>query len=484
MTTGNTGSSIMRTSATSVDSSQGSVLVVDDDPDMRNLLRAYLTGAGFEVLEAGTPDAASEILEEAEDVVDATLLDVMLPQRDGIELLRALKPKRPHMSFVMVTGSSDVLHAVAAMKAGAMDYLLKPVEKTALLQVAARAVGASRAARELAARRALEPAPLGDGDAVFSGAAVQRVLSLVEHVKDTSVPILILGESGSGKEVLARFIHRRSKRRDQPFVTVNCAALPRELVESELFGHEKGAFTGAGTRHRGRFEEAADGTILLDEVGELDAGVQAKFLRVLQERELTRVGGGSVKTNARVLVATNRNLLAEVEAGRFRLDLYYRLEVITVTLPPLRERAEEIGPLAAHLLERFAATEGVPLKTISADAVALLMRQPWPGNIRELENLLKRSALMATGAVLHARDLLLSPATGTAAPAVPPTAATAPEPRAPHEDEPVRKLSEYEPDLMMRALAASHGDVAEAARRLGIGRATFYRRAKRHGIPL
>ncbi len=466
--------------ARAVDAARGSILVVDDDQDTRNLLKAYLVAAGFQVLAAGAPDEAWTVLDAADDVVDAVLLDVGIPQGGGVEFLKVLRRKRPHVSIVMVTASPKVDDAVAAMKAGAMDYLLKPVERMALLEVSLRAVQAAQNARELAVRRVLEPVTLGDGEAVFTSVSMQRILALIEQVKDTSVPILILGESGTGKEVVARYIHRCCKRSAEPFVPVNCAALPRELVESELFGHEKGSFTGAGTRHRGRFEEAGNGTIFLDEVGELDMDVQSKLLRVLQEREVTRVGGGSVKVNARVLVATNRDLLGDVNAGKFRLDLYYRLEVITLALPSLRERYEEMGPLAAHLLARFSRVEGLPHKTLSPEAVVLLQHHPWPGNIRELENVLKRSALMSPAMELQPTDLMF-PVVQRAA-HVEPTAEHA-HAAAPEGDPPVHNM-ERESDLMMRALAMAHGNVAEAARWLGIGRATFYRRAKRFNMSL
>ena len=448
------------------------VLVVDDDPDLRHVLRSFLTHDGYQVLEAGSGPQARKHLHD----VDAVLLDVMMPEESGLDVLGDVRKQLPHLSVVMVTASHDVTDAVRAMKMGAFDYLLKPVRRAELVEVVRGAVGTTRL-RKPAAGTSPSQGPVVEGGALFYSAAMHQVMDTLLQVAASSVPVMLLGESGTGKEVMARFLHGKGNRKERPFVAVNCAALPRELVESELFGHEHGAFTGTAGRRRGVFEEAQDGTLFLDEVGELEAPMQAKLLRVLQEREFTRVGGtGAQPFRARVVVATNRDLAADVAAGRFRPDLYYRLDVISVTLPPLRDRREEIPALARHLLARFAKEEQIAEPVLAEDAVLELQGHSWPGNVRELENVLKRAALMHAGEITAGslslpKDMTPPPAEPNGKPAGP-------------NSEPVKRLSEHQAEIMMRALKETRGNVAEAARRLGIGRATFYRRAKRWGLPI
>jgi two-component system response regulator AtoC len=350
------------------------------------------------------------------------------------------------------------------------------------------AVARGQMGRELAVRRLLDPTPLTSTRAVFAGPAMRAVLGMLEQVKDSSTPVVILGQSGTGKEVVARELHARGRRATGPFVALNCAALPATLVESELFGYEKGAFTGANARKKGRFEEAQGGTLFLDEVGELDLTVQAKLLRALQEREITRIGGTTLKVDCRVVFATHRDLRADVRAGRFREDLYYRISVIIVQLPPLRERREEIPVLASHLLERIAREEGTPPKQLTPEAIEALCRRPLRGNVRELENILRRSVLLSRRDELGPDDLAFGQES------IPPEALPSPvliapppapsEPPEPPEDEGVRPMKEFEKEMMLRALAQTGGSVTEAARLLGIGRTTFYRRAKKFDIPL
>ncbi|MEW5847405.1 MAG: sigma-54 dependent transcriptional regulator [Myxococcota bacterium] len=467
-----------------------SVLVVEDEPVQRALITDLLVLEGFTVQSAVDAAAAWRVLEHTSGLgVDAVILDVNLPVEGGLQLLPRIRALQPHLSVIVVTASATVDQAVFALKNGAVDYLVKPLLPEALSSVVRNAVERTRMGRELAARRAIDVrAHLSMANAVFASPAMESVLRMVEHVKDSSVPVLITGESGTGKEIVARLVHQLSHRRDKPFVAINCATLPQELAESELFGHERGAFTSAHTRRQGRFEEAGSGTVFLDEAGELNPLLQAKLLRVLQEREFTRVGGTTIRSEARVLVATHRDLRAEVKAGRFREDLYYRLDVVTLHLPPLRERRAEIPVLAVHLLRRFAQEENRPEQALSADAVKLLQAHTWPGNVRELENVLKRSALMCRETVLTAEDLLLPVEMRAQVDAVDDVTgeweldgaartgnvATAP----------VRRLRDEEAQLMMRALAETGGNVSEAARLLGIGRATFYRRAKRYQLPI
>lgn len=466
---------------------RGFLLVVEDDPVQQALYLGVLEKSGYRVALTGSTAQAREVLAGDEGPgIDAALLDLVLPEETGMELLDEWQVSHPTLPVIMVTADNTASHAVYALKHGAFDYLTKPVNWEDLLLVVRNAVEKRHMARELAARRAMQDSlPTRYEDGVFAGAAMAPLLAVVEQVKASGVPVMILGPSGSGKEVLARLLHRRSPRAKQPFVAVNCAALPKDLVEDELFGHERGAFTGATARRMGRFEEAGTGTIFLDEVGELEPAVQAKLLRVLQEKELTRVGGSHVAVHARVITATNRDLAQDVKDGRFREDLYYRLEVVSLTLPRLAARLDEIPELAAFLLERFCKAEGLPVRSLAPDAVAALERHSWPGNVRELENVLKRTCLLRPSVVIHAHDLVWS--AGADGASGPDESGGRPammdyEPRE-RADE-VRPLKEEERGLMLHALALTRGNVSEAARRLGIGRTTFYRRARKHGIPL
>jgi len=454
---------------------RGTVLVVDDDEPTRRLLERQIAAEGHETLGASSTAEARKILDE-EPAIDAVLLDIVMPEQGGLNLLAQLKDERPGLPVIMVTSSEDVANAVFALRHGAFDYLVKPAPRAELTMAVRNAVSKSLMRRELAARRALAPTtPGSDEHAVFASAAMRSVMSILGQVKDSRVPVMILGESGTGKEVAARWLHRKSKRADHPFVAVNCATITHDLALSELFGHERGAFTGAVARRIGRFEEANQGTLFLDEVGELDVTVQAQLLRALQEGFITRVGGDTVKVDVRIVVATHRDLDERVRDGRFREDLYYRLDVIQVRMPPLRERKEEIPALVGHLLARFAAEEGLPPKTVSDEALLLLRSQPWPGNVRELENKLKRSALLAQGDRIEARDLQLTRSSSGEI-KLPPSR--------PSIEARERGTVEPSAEALLHALAETSGNVSEAARRLGIGRATFYRWAKKFELEI
>ena len=319
---------------------------------------------------------------------------------------------------------------------------------------------------------------------VFASRQMQAVLSIIEQIKDSSVPVMILGESGTGKEVVARELHRRGNRAHKPCVTVNCAAVPGQLADSELFGHEKGAFTGATAQRKGRFEEADGGTLFLDEVGELDVAIQAKLLRVLQEKEVVRVGGNLIKVDARIIVATHKDLTAEVRAGRFREDLYHRLNVITIPVAPLRSRVDEIPELAQHLLDRFTESEGLPARTLTDAAIEALVAHHWTGNVRELQNVMKRSVLLSSAPVIDRPELVFHGASAMNVDAIDPATVEAVRSESVPPPGPVslESFRAGQKDEMLAALAKTGGNVSEAARRLGIGRATFYRRAKRFGI--
>jgi DNA-binding NtrC family response regulator len=374
------------------------ILVVDDERQMRLGITEVLERHGFAVTAVETGTAALAAL--ADGGYALVLSDMRMPVMTGPELLAAVQERHPGLPMVMMTAYGTVEDAVAAMKVGARDFLTKPFSPPDLVHLvrnilrdpdAERANGAD-AARVRGERRIVTRAP-----------ALQRVLAVAAGVAASRAPILLEGESGTGKELVARYVHQSGPRRAQPFVAINCAALPRELLESELFGHERGAFTGATARKLGKFELAHGGTLLLDEVSEMEPALQAKLLRVLQEHEVDRVGGlRPVAIDTRVIATTNRPLRALVASGAFRRDLYYRLNVIPLTLPPLRARREDIDALIDHFARRFA--NGQPL-TVDAAARAYLKRQPWPGNVRELEHVIERGALLATNGVISAADV-------------------------------------------------------------------------------
>ena len=464
--------------------SAGLVLIVDDEADLRSMYRIILEGAGYDVIEAASvPEAEAFLRDPDRERPEAVLLDVMLGDDSGLDLLGDFRDST-HASVIVATASQRVEHAVFALKNGAFDYLSKPIGRDDLLLAVRNGVERGRMQRELTARRALDSSDdrEQDGPAVFASLPMRLVRATLEKVRDRQVPVLVLGETGTGKEVVARWIHETGQRRTGPFVAINCAALPSELVESELFGHEPGAFTGADAQRAGRFEEASGGTLFLDEIGELALGVQAKLLRVLAEGRVTRLGGRAVDVDTRIVAATNRDLSAEVAAGRFRQDLFYRLEVISVRLPPLRDRIEEIPALSEFLLRRFAQSEGLAERRLGADAVERLAAHQWPGNIRELENVLKRSCLLSEGPIVRAGDLVFSQ------PAETPSARTAETPPLDSlASAPGQKIRDMPKELareaMVRALAETRGNVSAAARRLGIGRSTFYRHAKQVGLP-
>ncbi len=445
------------------------VLVVADEPGIRAFLADALEDEHTVVQAASGEEALARVGEQSFHVA---LTDLKMPGMDGLALLRALRRDQPELEVIVLTAHGSIERAVEAMKEGAFDFLQKPVSSPAALRLlVARAVERHRlrAMREIAAADG-EP-PLGYGSPAM--VPIERAL---RKAAATDTTVLLLGESGTGKEVAARAVHRWSARAPGPFVAVNCAALSEALLESELFGHEKGAFTGAHARQRGRVELADGGTFFLDEVGELAPSLQAKLLRVLQEKRFERVGGHqTVVANVRWVAATNRDLGAMVQAGTFRQDLYHRLSVFPVRLPPLRERREDIGPLAERLMGGIAAAVGRPGLRLADDARAALQAAAWPGNVRELANVLERSAILAEGETITADDLALLPiaAGGSAAGGSAPVAAGAGA---------VGTMEEVEKEAIRRALAASGGNRREAAARLGIGLRTLYDKLKRYGL--
>ena len=453
------------------------ILVVDDEAGIREFLSEALADDHEVAVEASGAAAWARLEREGFDLV---LTDLSMPGMDGMELLRRVREAQPEVEVVVITAHGKVDSAVEAMRLGAFDYLQKPLGSLAELRLLVR-----RAAERRALRSFREVHVGRDEPELSHGAAVMRpVIDALRKVAATDATVLLVGESGTGKEVAAQAVHRWSRREAGPFVAVNCAALSESLLESELFGHERGAFTGATTRRRGRIELAQGGTFFLDEVGELAPGLQAKLLRVLQERSFERVGGGqTLRADVRWIAATNRDLPAQIAAGRFREDLFHRLAVFPVVLPPLRERHEDIEPLAERLLARACAALGRRPLRLDPGARALLHRARWTGNVRELANALERAAILADGDVLTAADLAI-PGLAIPGPAAPPTQSFAPPTLAsadPLISDP-RPLIDLERDAIEAALRFYAGNRTRAADALGIGVRTLYDKIKRYGL--
>lgn len=450
------------------------VLVADDERHIRETLAQLLSMDGFDVLTAENGLSAQRLL--SEQPVDAAVLDLRMPGMDGAALLDWLTTSGPDVPVLMMSAHGDIADAVHAMKQGAADYVTKPFDPEDLVIRLRRTIEDARLRREVA-RTPSELHPSGALDESASP-AMREVLSVAQRVAPSSSTVLITGESGTGKEVLARMIHRLSPRAGAPFVAVNMAAIPESLMESELFGHERGAFTGANQRRAGHFESASGGTLFLDEIAELPVHLQVKLLRVLQERRVQRLGGdASLPVDVRILAATNRDLQAAVREGSFREDLYYRLNVIELHLPPLRERIEDLPRLIATLLERLTTRTGRAGVTIEPDALRVLRDYHFPGNIRELENVLERAVLLSDSGRLGSRDLQwlgLQPADGSL-----PTGD--PRPR-PLYEESVHSLREMEESLIRNALLRNEGHRERTAAELGISRKTLLNKMKTYGI--
>ncbi len=437
------------------------VLLVDDDPGVRYTLREILASEGLAVDEAANGAEALAKLDGHPLVVT----DLRMPVMDGMELLRRLAARSPAPRVVVITAHGSERQAVEAMKAGAWDYFRKPFETEELLAVVRRAVEAARLAHE---NERLEGELALSRSMVFASEAMRRLAVLVARVAPRDVTVLLAGESGTGKERVAEAIVRASRRADRPFVRFNCAALTPELAEAELFGHARGAFTGAARARPGLFREADGGTLLLDEVGELALSAQAKLLRVLQEGEVRPVGEERPRTvDVRVVAATHRDLEEEVRAGRFREDLFYRLNVVTLRIPPLRERPEDVPVLARHFLDRFARSFGVEPLHVPEALFDRLAAHAWPGNVRELENALEALVALSPAEGL---DLALLPVGGG-------PAATEGAPLPLRE-----RVQAYERGLVVEALRAAHGNRSEAARRLGISRVTLHDKLRRYAL--
>ncbi len=434
--------------------SDAQLLVVEDDSALREALCDTLTFAGYRVQSAA--DGREALAQIDQQDIALVVSDMRMQPMDGQTLLRHIKERRPELPVLLMTAYGTIQDAVDAMRLGAADYLVKPFESDALVEKVSRYLPRTES---------------DDGEPVAADTRTRELLSVAARVADNDVTVMITGESGTGKEVVARYIHNHSKRASKPFVAINCAAIPDNMLEATLFGYEKGAFTGAYQATPGKFEQAQGGTLLLDEISEMDLGLQAKLLRVLQEREVERLGGRKlIPLDVRVLATSNRNMREEVGAGRFREDLYFRLNVFPLQLPALRERTDDIVPLAERALARHARACGRSIPRLSEDARAALVRHPWPGNVRELDNVLQRACIFATGDSVNATHLRFEE---RAVPAVVPVAATQTEPLIDEDSGLGGDLRSRERRMILDALNEGHGSRKFAAQRLGISPRTL-----------
>lgn len=440
------------------------LLTVDDAPEIREIVSEILQMQGFDVTEAGSAAELKEKLEgEQQDVV---LLDLKLPDGDGLDLLPLIKQKWPDTEVIVLTGNASIDVAVAATKHGAYQFIQKPFDPKSLVVQVEKALEHKSLSTEAASlRNALSSMSGGAGAPIFQSAAMKAVVRTIERIAPADVSVLITGESGTGKEVITDLIHGLSPRAKGPCIKINCAALPRELIESELFGHVKGSFTGAHADKEGLFQQSEGGTLMLDELSEMPIDTQSKLLRVLQEREARRIGGKTnYKIDCRVIAATNRKPEDAIKEGKLREDLFYRISAITVHLPPLRERRDDILPLARAFLHRFASQAGRTINGFDPKAEDLLQKFDWPGNVRQLQNEIQRATLMCEGSKVEAADLSI-----TAAVSCP-------------DDESLTLMEAMERNTIVQMLKETGGNKLETAKRLGIGRQTLYNKIKAYGI--
>jgi two-component system nitrogen regulation response regulator NtrX len=450
------------------------ILVVDDEPGIRQALRQMLEYEGYEVRTA--EDGPKAIAAYREDAPDLVLLDIKMAPMDGLEVLDRLREEDPEAMVVMLSGHATVETAVEALKRGAFDFLEKPPDRDVVLTRIANAISRRELERENTALR-VRAGQTARRPIVGKSRALKRVLEQVEKVAPTRAYVLLTGENGTGKELIAREIHALSERAAGPFVEVNCAAIPHELIESELFGHEKGAFTGAHTQRKGKFEVADKGTLFLDEIGDMSLAAQAKVLRALQDGVIQRVGGSqTIVVDVRVVAATNKEIQAEIAEGRFREDLYYRLNVVPIHVPPLRERKEDIPLLVEHFAVVYCEENTLPPKRLTEDAITALAERPWAGNVRELKNTIERLVILAPGEAVTAADVaaLTGPAVG----------------RAPAEDGNLLdrdlSFSDYqeaaEKAFLTRKLEENDWNVSETARQLDMQRSHLYKKIEKYGL--
>ena len=445
------------------------ILVVDDEESICQSLRGILSDEGYEVRSVGSAEEALKAVED--DLPDLVLLDIWLPGMDGLEALKILKSDYPQVPVIMMSGHGTIETAVKATKLGAFDFIEKPISLEKVVLLVNHALDLVRLEEE---NKFLKQKVTSAFELIGQSKTILELKEMIRIVAPTNAWILIMGENGTGKELVARSIHYQSKRAKRPFIEVNCAAIPEELIESVLFGHEKGSFTGATGKKRGKFELAHEGTLFLDEVADMSLKAQAKILRILQEKKFERVGGNKfIDTDVRVLAATNKDLEKEMEAERFRQDLYYRLNVIPLTIAPLRDRKEDIPILAAQFVKDFCAKEGVEPKAIAPDAIELLMEHSWPGNVRELKNIVERLVIMTQGDTIRADD-------------IPPLS---------REEQPEEAMDtlfmhnsfrkakmEFEKKFIMRKLQENEGNISKTADSIGLERSNLHRKIKTHSL--
>lgn len=481
------------------------VLIVDDDPTQRRLLQAVVEKSGFSTLQADNGDGALDIaLGTNSDKVSVMLLDLIMPGRDGMETLNELAAKRPDLPVIVLTAKGSIETVVTAMKAGARDFIVKPASPERIIVSIRNALEMNTLVTEVTRLKKTSEGSLQFDDLIGNAGAMRTVVAMGERGAKANIPILITGESGVGKEVIARAIQGASDRAGRPFITVNCGAIPENLVESILFGHEKGSFTGANTKHLGKFQEAHTGTLFLDEIGELPLDMQVKLLRVLQEGEVDPIGAKRpTPVDVRIISATNRDLQDCVSDGSFREDLYYRLNVFPVAVPPLRERREDIPALTDHFIKRFNAQERLNVSGAARETIELLQNYEWKGNVRQLENMIFRAMILSNGETLLPQDFPqitgLAPSLSEASATPPPqsdldsltqtweiqTAKAADGDKAVHvldREGHLRSLEDVERDLIQFAIQNYSGHMSEIARRLGIGRSTLYRKVREHSL--
>lgn len=453
---------------------KGRILIAEDEKPQRELLEGFLRKEGFEVDGVGSGREALQRLRES--VYDIALIDYKMPELDGLQTLREIRRLSPELPVVMMTAYGTVETAVASMKEGALDYLTKPIDLDELLLIFEKVLERSHLIHENKLLKAQLKERYTFKHIIYQSPKMEEVMNLVARVAPSSSTVLIRGESGTGKELIANAIHYASPRAEKPFVKVSCSAIPETLLESELFGHEKGAFTGALQRRIGRFEEASEGTIFLDEIGELSPILQVKLLRVLQEREFQRLGSNlTLKTEARVIAATHRNLEEAMKRGEFREDLYYRLNVISIFIPPLRERKEDIPPLIDYFLKKYSQLNQKKVTNLSQEARMLLLRYSYPGNVRELENMIERAVVLCRGEIITTQDLPFH----------------LQDEKSEKEWESLGKpktlpesLEQLEKDLILKALRDHQGVQTKAAESLGISERVLRYKIKKYGIRL
>jgi DNA-binding NtrC family response regulator len=484
------------------------ILIVDDDPTQRRLMQVVCEKAGYFTMQADDGQKAVDILNSPEGAaVSLVMLDLIMPNMGGMETLEQIRKQRADMPIIMLTAQGGIDTVVEAMQKGAADFFVKPASPERVVVSINNALNLTQLKGEVSRLQRKQANATDFSDVVGDSQALKQVISMGERAAKSNIPILITGESGSGKEMIARAIQGSSDRAGKPFVTVNCGAIPENLVESILFGHEKGSFTGATGKHMGKFQEADGGTLFLDEVGELPLEAQVKLLRVLQEGEVDPVGSKQpIKVNVRLISATNRDLAEEVNRGSFREDLFYRLNVFPVEMPPLRQRKEDIPALINHFIQRYNAEERRDVQGVRHEVMEVLTEQAWPGNVRQLENAIFRAVVLCEGAYLSSEDFpfLAAEFESAGVHAGPPVMeemadVDEEEVSAPRRTVPsvygddnalsvfdreghLRSLYDIEKDLISLALETYNGQMSEVARRLGIGRSTLYRKVREQGL--